>query len=1238
MASYPGSDYYHLAVVGYTEQMHSDLPATTQLRGYADLAGDGKAHYLGPLIIAQRDRPVRVRFSNLLTANSSYFLPVDTTIMGAGMGPTGANYSVNRAELHLHGGVTPWISDGTPHQWITPVGESVPDLKGVSFQNVPDMVGPGNSIASPAPGDAQATYYYTNQQSSRLMFYHDHSYGVTRLNVYAGEAAGYLLTDQFEEDLISGTNVSGINPSNKKVLPDLGGVYHYGIPLIIQDKTFVPSAAQLAAEDPTWNWGGYGNLWFPHVYMTNQNPSDLAGINAMGRWDYGPWFWPPLTAEAHGAVPCPSPIDPTQVCPGTPNPSLVPEAFMDTPLVNGTAYPVLPVQPKAYRFRILNASNDRTLNLQVYYADPTLQPGTPGYGKEVKMVPAMYDPSYPPTWPTDQRDGGVPDPATAGPAMIQIGTEGGFLPAPVVLPNTPIGYNYNRRDIVVLNVSNHTLLLGPAERADVIIDFSGVPAGSNLILYNDAPAPVPAFDSRYDYYTGDPDQTSTGGAPTTIPGYGPNTRTVMQFQVSGTSGKTFDLPSLNAALPVAFVASQPAPIVPESTYGSAYKTTYTDTYSTIQATSLTYTPAGSPSQITVPILAKTIQELFELNYGRMNATLGTELPLTNFNTQTTIPLGFTDPPTEILNDGQTQIWKITHNGVDTHAIHFHLFNVQLINRVGWDGAIRPPDANELGWKETVRMNPLEDVIVAIKPILPTGLPFAVPDSIRPFDPTTPLGSSTAGQFADIDPFTNLPITITNALYNFGGEYVWHCHLLGHEENDMMRPMVVRQALAGPVLTVTSTGANSVTLTWSFTPPAGESLYAVPTPTGPSATTYLVERTDPGTGDFVSLLPAGTSLTTNTYTDTSVSSSATYGYRVFAVNNYYYGELPASNSQVVTLGSNGAVTVSPTSVVTIADSKYRAYGAANPVFTGNIIGTLPAGATISYSTTATSASPVGSYPITMTVNGVPANSVTSTPGTLTITTAPLVVSADSQTRLFNLANPVLTGKLFGVMNSDGITATYSTTAAAASPAGAYPIIAALVDPNSKLSNYSVTNTPGTLDVTYYQLAAPQTLTIEQGQVGTATITMTPLNGFTGAVTFSCGALPIATTCNFTQQQLTGNLENNPVSTSLVITTTGPNEPTARREASNRLKPLYGALGLSAFGIVLSGSGRKRRAAMLILLSLALASLLVMPGCGESSIRQTPIGTSTVTVNVTASSAVAPSVAPNHQLQITLTVAR
>ena len=154
------------------------------------------------------------------------------------------------------------------------------------------------------------------------------------------------------------------------------------------------------------------------------------------------------------------------------------------------------------------------------------------------MVPAIPTTGFPAGWPTDGREAVCPDPATSGPSFIQIGTEGGFLPAPVIIPPTPVNYDYNRRNIVVLNVLEKGLFMGPAERADVIVDFSAF-AGRNVILYNDAPAPVPAFDPRYDYYTGNPDTTDQGGAPTTMPGFGPNTRTIMQFRVAADTGHTF---------------------------------------------------------------------------------------------------------------------------------------------------------------------------------------------------------------------------------------------------------------------------------------------------------------------------------------------------------------------------------------------------------------------------------------------------------------------------------------------------------------------------------------------------------------------------------------------------------------------------------------------------------------------------------------------------------------------------
>jgi hypothetical protein len=296
---------------------------------------------------------------------------------------------------------------------------------------------------------------------------------------------------------------------------------------------------------------------------------------------------------------------------------------------------------------------------------------------------------------------------------------------------------------------------------------------------------VPGFDPRYDYYTGNPDQTTSGGAPSTVAGYGPNTRTIMQFQVVAGTGPTYNLAGLQAAtgLPAAYVASQPAPIVPQVDYPAVYAAA-TNTYLRIQDTSITYTPLGQSTPVTKPLLPKAIQELFD-PYGRMNATLGLELPFTNIVTQTTIPLQYIDPATEIIGPGETQFWKITHNGVDTHTIHFHLVNVQVINRVGWDGAIRPPDPNELGWKEAVRMHPLEDCIVAVRAIQPI-VPFAVPESVRLLAPTLPPGIQP--DFTNIDKNGN-PTVVSNDPTNFGWEYVWHCHLLGHEENDMMRPFV-----------------------------------------------------------------------------------------------------------------------------------------------------------------------------------------------------------------------------------------------------------------------------------------------------------------------------------------------------------------------------------------------------------------------------------------------------------------
>jgi hypothetical protein len=113
--------------------------------------------------------------------------------------------------------------------------------------------------------------------------------------------------------------------------------------------------------------------------------------------------------------------------------------------------------------------------------------------------------------------------------------------------------------------------------------------------------------------------------------------------------------------------------------------------------------------------------------------------------------------------------------------------VQVLNRVTWDNIIIPPEATELGWKDTRRVSPLEDTIVALRPIIPT-LPFELPHSIRPLSPMSVICSMMG--FNNVDPQGNPNNPIMNDLVNFGWVDVYHCHILSHDEMDMMRPVSV----------------------------------------------------------------------------------------------------------------------------------------------------------------------------------------------------------------------------------------------------------------------------------------------------------------------------------------------------------------------------------------------------------------------------------------------------------------
>ena len=116
----------------------------------------------------------------------------------------------------------------------------------------------------------------------------------------------------------------------------------------------------------------------------------------------------------------------------TPEPSVVPHFYGDTPVVNGKAWPRLTVDPRKYRFRVLNASNSRFYNLELFSYDPTS--GELG---------------------------------EAGPSFVQIGNDGGLLSEPLEVEGR--------------------LELGSSQRADIVVDFSEY-AGETLLLHNDAPS------------------------------------------------------------------------------------------------------------------------------------------------------------------------------------------------------------------------------------------------------------------------------------------------------------------------------------------------------------------------------------------------------------------------------------------------------------------------------------------------------------------------------------------------------------------------------------------------------------------------------------------------------------------------------------------------------------------------------------------------------------------------------
>ena len=245
------------------------------------------------------------------------------------------------------------------------------------------------------------------------------------------------------------------------------------------------------------------------------------------------------------------------------------EAFNDTPIVNGTAYPTVTLQPKSYRFRILNAANDRFWNLQWYVADAT---GTEVALKATEVAAAQTDPNVFPTPDTTL--------SPAGPSWIQIGTEGGFLPGPGRRPQ-PADHLDHRPDAVRRRQRRQALAAARARRAGRR-DRRLLPVrGQDADPLQRRPGGVPGAGRHATTTTrADPD-LSPVGAPTTLPGYGPNTRTIMQVNIAAaTPAPAFNLTALQAAFrhhadgSGVFESGQNPIIVGQAAYNSAYGTNF----------------------------------------------------------------------------------------------------------------------------------------------------------------------------------------------------------------------------------------------------------------------------------------------------------------------------------------------------------------------------------------------------------------------------------------------------------------------------------------------------------------------------------------------------------------------------------------------------------------------------------------------------------------------------------------
>jgi spore coat protein A len=691
---------------------HTFVPATgtydgTWVWGYVKAGTDTtvtRDTYTGPVVVATRGIPTEMKFVNDLgdaattkvlayqyaidqslhwanPDNVMKYVPGPNAVIVPWVGNPDHYLGPIPAAVHLHGAEDPAAIDGGPESWFLSDGSKV----GKAFYSKGwDGITPQNYVI----------YRYPNVQEASPLWFHDHTLGATRLNVYMGLAGAYALIDP-KLKLPAGLNAVGLrggpfgpNPADDTV-----------IPLVIQDRMFDKN----------------GQLYFP------------AG-----------------------------PTDPVNPSPNPEHAYWVPEFFdeepnvTDTICVNGKTWPYLNVKAQRYRFYLINGSNARTYLL-----------------------------TFQDTSATSNR---------AYPVILQIATDQGYLDKPVAVD---------------------PLVIMPGERAGFIIDFGGLAPGTNLILNNlgpDSPfgGGVPVVDF-------DPSDPATTGR-------------VMQFRV--VAGASLPDTSFNPATPGATIRKNGQEIVRlvdplTGTLAKKVNPDLTRALTLVEIANENERTAGGVNYRGGPL------EVLVNNTKWMGARPNRFNPnemmgLTPVNGGVSDGIG--NYLTELPNEGATEVWEIINTTMDAHPIHTHLAQFQLLNRQAYDlagyvaayeaafpggafipgygpplaytpsgasggryggnpdvtryliGPPAPPNSNEAGWKDTVFCPPAAVTRFVVR--------WAPTDK-----PVQPNGS--AALRYDFIPNDEIPGN-PNAVYDF----VWHCHIVDHEDNEMMRPDAV---VANPLI-------------------------------------------------------------------------------------------------------------------------------------------------------------------------------------------------------------------------------------------------------------------------------------------------------------------------------------------------------------------------------------------------------------------------------------------------------